>query len=102
MEKQYRYGENGFTLIELLVVVAILGVLAAIVILNVARYMWAGQNESAATELVNVQTAVTAYMYDHSGARPSMSEISPYFIGTPHGTYTIDSVTGKVSQTNYP
>lgn len=102
MKTPYRYVEKGFTLIELLVVVAILGVLVAIVILNVARYMWAGQNESAAAELANVQTAVTAYMYDHSGAKPSMSDISPYFLGTPHGTYTIDSVTGTVSQTNYP
>jgi type IV pilus assembly protein PilA len=94
--------EKGFTLIELLVVISILGVLAAVVILNITRYMGAGLNETAATELSNVQTAVTAYMYDNSGAAPAnISQLTPYFLGTPHGIYTIDS-TGKVTQTSYP
>jgi len=58
-------GEKGFTLIELLIVVAILGVLAAVVIPNVGRFMGAGQEESAATELADIQTAVTAMMTDN-------------------------------------
>ena len=58
-------GEKGFTLIELLIVVAILGVLAAVVIPNVGRFMGAGKSESAATELADVQTAVTAMMVDN-------------------------------------
>ncbi|MGA2367628.1 MAG: type II secretion system protein [Dehalococcoidia bacterium] len=94
--------EKGFTLIELLVVVSIIGILAAIVILNITKYMTAGLNETGATELANVQTAVSAYMYDHSGHAPAngMSDLSPYFLGTPHGGYTIDS-TGKVAQLSY-
>ena len=60
-----RRGEKGFTLIELLIVVAILGVLAAVVIPNVGRFMGAGQKEAAATELADVQTAVTAMMSDN-------------------------------------
>lgn len=62
--KHFRYGEKGFTLIELLVVVAILGVLAAVAVPNVGRFMGQGEQEAAATELHNVQTAMMAMMAD--------------------------------------
>ncbi len=58
-------GEKGFTLIELLIVVAILGVLAAVVIPNVGRFIGRGEEEAAATELSNIQTAVIAMMTDN-------------------------------------
>ena len=57
-------GEKGFTLIELLIVVAILGVLAAVVIPNVGRFIGRGETEAAATELSNIQSAITAMMTD--------------------------------------
>lgn len=57
--------ERGFTLIELLIVVAILGVLAAIVIPNVGRFIGRGDTEAAATEFANVQSAVVAMMVDN-------------------------------------
>ncbi|MFC2036189.1 type II secretion system protein [Chloroflexota bacterium] len=57
-------GERGFTLIELLIVVAILGVLAAVVIPNVGRFIGRGEDESAETELSNIQSAVVAMMVD--------------------------------------
>ncbi len=58
-------GEYGFTLIELLIVVAILGVLAAVVIPNVGRFIGRGETEAIETELTNIQSAVTAMMVDN-------------------------------------
>ncbi len=59
-------GEKGFTLIELLIVVAILGVLAAVVIPNVGRFIGRGQTEASATEKSSIQSAVIAMMVDNA------------------------------------
>jgi len=60
-----RKNEHGFTLVELLIVVAILGVLAAVVIPNVGRFIGRGESEAADTEFTNVQSAVVAMMVDN-------------------------------------
>jgi len=77
-------GEKGFTLIELLIVVAILGVLAAVIIPNVGRFIGAGEEESQKTELANIQTAVISMMTDNK-----LSEL-------PAGTFP-DTAAGAVN-----
>ncbi|MDZ4247522.1 MAG: type II secretion system protein [Dehalococcoidia bacterium] len=59
-------GEKGFTLIELLIVVAILGVLAAVVVPNVGRFLGRGEIEARRAEKHNIQAAVTAMMVDNN------------------------------------
>ena len=70
MKKRFRYGEKGFTLIELLIVVAILGILAAVIVPNLATFLGTGKVAAANTEVANVETAALAYYADNDGIWP--------------------------------
>ena len=59
-------GQKGFTLIELLIVVAILGVLAAVVIPNVGRFLGRGEDEARRTEKKSVESAIIALMAENN------------------------------------
>jgi prepilin-type N-terminal cleavage/methylation domain-containing protein len=89
--------QSGFTLIELLVVVAILGVLAAVAILNVGTFIGAGEDEALLAEQHNVQTAVLAYLMDGNRITAeflvcpgSKGVLSPYLLGDLKRCYLID------------
>ncbi len=105
-------GEKGFTLIELLIVIAILGVLAAVVIPNVGRFIGRGETEAAATELANIQSAVVAMMVDNNLATlavgdfgaASTDNMSEFPDSTPANNQYIlygANVTGAASLVNY-
>jgi prepilin-type N-terminal cleavage/methylation domain-containing protein len=114
--KMIHRGEKGFTLIELLVVIAILGVIAAVVALNVAGFFGRGTLQAANTELHQAQTAIVAAMADCesnditgtgpytwagedsviviSGAGNCTSDASDYCYGPFRAAYTVNDEGG--------
>jgi len=71
--KRMHRGEKGFTLIELLVVIAILGIIAAVVALNVGTFFGRGTLQAANTELHQCQTAIISAMADGETAQLTTS-----------------------------
>ena len=88
---KFKY-QRGFTLIELLIVIAVLGVLTAIVVPNVAKFIGSGNVSAANTELSSVKIAAVAYVTEHSNLTADFTntDIASYTSGTVKGTYIFD------------
>ena len=94
-------GEKGFTLIELLIVVAILGIIAAVVIPNIAGFMITGELSAANTEAEQVKTGALGYFGEYGEWPTDSSLLVPNYIsGTPKAIYTIDLYGWLVGATN--
>jgi prepilin-type N-terminal cleavage/methylation domain-containing protein len=89
---------GGFTLIELLVVVSILGVLAAVVVLNVVGFMNKGTVEAKAVELRHVHSAAGFYLLEgnHIASATTVGPgnkgiVAPWLTGDLKYYWTIDT-----------
>ena len=88
-------GEKGLTLIELLIVIAILGIIAAVIIPNIAGFMVSGRIAAANDELANVRTAALGY-YAGVGNNTWPTDSATltttgYLSGTLKAAYTFDT-----------
>jgi type IV pilus assembly protein PilA len=96
--------EKGFTLIELLVVVAILGVLAAVVVPNIGRFIGEGHAESYAAELHNIQTATMAMIADSENGELDQAYGTPVsdmaLVQADNGTLTLDEYLTQLNGTS--
>ena len=106
-------GEGGFTLIELLIVIVILGIIAAVVVLNVGGFFGTGVKQAALMDKDAVQTAVLAAMIDgncdqiaedtsiNPTTHVACQELIPTYVqGTLKGTWILSS-SGQIKTGNY-
>jgi len=88
---------RGFTLVELLVIISILGVLAAVVVLNVIGFMNEGSAEAKAVELKQVHTAAGIYLLEDTLASATTvgpgnkGIVAPWLTGDLQYYWTIDT-----------
>jgi type IV pilus assembly protein PilA len=94
-------GERGFTLVELLVVLAIMAMLIAIVVPNLAGLTGGAKGDAALTELSIVQTAMDTLMSENEAvsvtAQGSAITVGSYTTVTYFYVTAIDPVTGYES-----
>lgn len=104
MKNKFTIREEGFTLIELMAVVAIIMILAAIMIPNVARHVERGRVAKATADIDVLVKAVNLFQIDN-GVLPALNDLfnkdNPYISDpsiskTPWGgTYTLEKGDGS-------
>ena len=101
--KRLHRGEKGFTLIELLIVIAILGIIAAIVVSNVAGFMISGRLNAANTEAQNVKTAAVGFLAENGVWPTDSTELDSFLEGSTNADYTFggDSVIDSVANSTW-
>ena len=72
--------QKGFTLIELLVVVAIIGVMAAMVIANLASANKKSRDSRRKADLASFRTALELYYDDNTSYPDTLEELTPTYI----------------------
>lgn len=75
LDKKRAKGPRGFTLIELMIVVAILGILAAIAIPALTKYMRRAKTSEARVQIAKMFDAASAYFNEEHVARGSVNFI---------------------------
>lgn len=68
-------GASGFTLIEVLLVVAILGILAAVVVVNVSGRREGAMIQSTRASIANIAAAIDLYEVDTGRYPPSLQSL---------------------------
>jgi prepilin-type N-terminal cleavage/methylation domain-containing protein len=90
-------GEKGLTLIELLIVIAILGIIAAVIIPNIAGFITSGNIAAANTEVENVKTGALGYFAKYNQWPVDSNNLTGVFVsGVPKAYYTFDTSYGWV------
>jgi general secretion pathway protein G len=72
--EQKRNRRSGFTLVELLVVITILGILAAVAVQNVTKYLLDARIAATRTSIGEIEKACQIYAMKHNGKFPNAIE----------------------------
>ena len=105
LAKMIHRGEKGLTLIELLIVIAILGIIAAVIIPNIAGFLTSGNVAAANTEVENVKTGALGYFAKYNywptdSANLTDPALGTFVSGTLKASYTFDSNFGWIMTGN--